>query len=289
MLLPNETAQDAFQRLTNASSSTHHKKLQPMLAAQSKINKINETRHKAGTNEKEKSEEDEDDGPQFMGEAKSAMDDAFSMNANPPDKLDLDTRVGMLNADQRRIFDGVKEHLLHQKRHEDGICQCDIKPLRMFISGVGGTGKSFLIEAIRALVASIWPEHNLTCAITTPTGLAAFNVGGVTVHRLFQLPIEHEGRTAGYWSLSKESQKTLKTSLKHVKVFIVDEVSMVSSLNLAYLHLRLEELFGSDEWFGGKNILFVGDILQLQPVNGSPVFERVTQKSLFGSDELMTN
>ena len=63
-------------------------------------------------------------------------------------------------------------------------------------------------------------------------------------------------------------------------MLIVDEVSMVSSLNLAYLHLRLEEPFGSDEWFGGKNILFVGDILQLQPVNGSPVFERVTQKSL---------
>ena len=68
LLLPNETAQDAFHRLTNESSSTHHKKLQTMLAAQSKINKINETRHKAGTNEKEKSEEDEDDGPQFMGE-----------------------------------------------------------------------------------------------------------------------------------------------------------------------------------------------------------------------------
>ena len=63
-------------------------------------------------------------------------------------------------------------------------------------------------------------------------------------------------------------------------MFIVDEVSMVSSLNLAYLHLTLEELFGSDKWFGGKNILFVGDILQLQPVNGSPVFERVSQKSL---------
>ena len=107
------------------------------------------------------------------------------------------------------------------------------------------------------MVASIWPEHNLTCAITAPTGLAAFNVGGVTV-RLFQLPIENEGRTAGYWSLSKESQKTLKTSHRHVKVFIVDEVSMVSSLNLAYLHLRLKELFGSDEWFGGKNILLLG-------------------------------
>ena len=55
---------------------------------------------------------------------------------------------------------------------------------------------------------------------------------------------------------------------------------MVSSLNLAYLNLRVEELFGSNDWFGGKNILFVGDILQLQPVSGSPVFERISQKSL---------
>ena len=43
---------------------------------------------------------------------------------------------------------------------------------------------------------------------------------------------------------------------------------MVSSLNLAYMHLRLEDLFG------GRNVLFVGDLLQLQPVNGSPVFEK---------------
>ena len=279
LLLPNESAEDASYRLTNGSGLIHHERLQTMLAAESHIKKINEARHKASTDEKVECQED-GDGPQCTGEAKSAMDDALGMSVNPPNKLDLHTRVAMLNADQKRIFDHVKEHILHQRRHEDVVCQCDIKPLRMFISSVGGTGKSFLIEAIRALIASIWSEQKFTCAITAPTGLAAFNVGGVTVYRLFQLPIEHEGRTAGYWSLSKESQKTLKTSLRHVKVFIVDGVSMVSSLNLAYLHLRLEELFGSDEWFGGKNLLFVGDILQLQPVNDSPVFERVSQKSL---------
>ena len=157
--------------------------------------------------------QEDGDGPQFTGEAKSAMDDALGTSVNPSDKLDLDTRVAMLNADQKCIFDHVKEHILHHQRHKDEVCQCDIKPLRMFISGVGGTGKSFLIEAIRALIASIWSEQKLTCAITAPTGLAAFNVGGVTVHRPFQLSTEHEGRTAGYWSLSKGSQKTLKTSL----------------------------------------------------------------------------
>ena len=163
---------------------------------------------------------------------------------------------------------------------KDGECNCDLKPLRMFISGVGGTGKSFLIEALKLLVGKIWSHNGLTVIVAAPTGLAAFNVGGLTIHRLFQLPIEHEGKTAGYWSLPKVSQKVMKKQLLNVKLIIVDEISMVSSLNLAYMHLRLEELFGGDEWFGNRNMLFVGDILQLQPVSGNPVFEKITQKSL---------
>ena len=57
--------------------------------------------------------------------------------------------------------------------------------------------------------------------IAAPTGLAAFNVGGVTIHRLFQLPIEHDSKTAGYWSLPKTSQKIMKTSLRNVKIITV--------------------------------------------------------------------
>ena len=87
------------------------------------------------------------------------------------------------------------------------------------------------------------------------TGLAAFNIGGLTIHRLFQLPIEQEGKSAQYWSLSKASQKVMKTKLRSLKLIIVDEISMVSSLTLTYMHLRLEELFGSNDWFGSKNML----------------------------------
>ena len=71
----------------------------------------------------------------------------------------------------------------------------------MFVSGVGGTGKSFLIECVRRLVKEMWKNDasdDTTCAVPAPTGLAAYNVGGVTIHQLFQLPIEHEGKTAGY-------------------------------------------------------------------------------------------
>uniref|UniRef100_A0A1X7T5U6 ATP-dependent DNA helicase n=1 Tax=Amphimedon queenslandica TaxID=400682 RepID=A0A1X7T5U6_AMPQE len=58
----------------------------------------------------------------------------------------------------------------------------------------------------------------------------------------------------------------------------MDEVSMVSSLNLANLHMRLEDIFGTDEWFESKIILFVGDLLQLPPVNGRPVFKKISNK-----------
>ena len=122
--------------------------------------------------------------------------------------------------------------------------------------------------------------HSTLCAVTAPTGLAAYNVGGVTIHRLLQLPIEHEGRGAGYWKLAKDALKIMRASLSKLKLLIIDEVSMVSSLNLAYIHLRLDEIFARDEWFSGVNALFVGDILQLPPVNGAAVFEKINNRSV---------
>ncbi len=59
------------------------------------------------------------------------------MNVNSCDNLTLEDRVCMLNADQWRIYDSVKEHLLHTVQHEGNECQCDLKPLWMFVSGVG--------------------------------------------------------------------------------------------------------------------------------------------------------
>ena len=64
---------------------------------------------------------------------------------------------------------------------------------------------------------------------------------------------------------------------------------MVSSFNLAYFLLRLDEIFAKDEWFGGMNVLFVGDILQLPPVNGGPVFERISNKSITNKLGSMTS
>ena len=105
----------------------------------------------------------------------------------------------------------VKGHLEHQLQHENDACKCsDLKPLHVFVSGIGGTGKFLLIKTVCTLVGEIWHDQNdsLLCAVSAPMGLAAFNVGGVTIHRLLQLPIEHEGRAAGYWRLGKDTLYT---------------------------------------------------------------------------------
>ena len=71
----------------------------------------------------------------------------------------------------------------------------------LYVSGGGGTDISFLIEALKCLVGRVWTDGGMKVVVAAPTGLAAFNVGGLTIHRLFQLSIEHEGETAEYWSL----------------------------------------------------------------------------------------
>ena len=127
----------------------------------------------------------------MVGEAEAAIHDVHNMDY---DTIGLSERIDMLNEDHRRIFEQVSDHLNHQRGHESDDCKSkDLKPLHMFVSGVGRTGKSFLIETIRNLVKEIWKDHadDTTCAVAAPTGLAAYNVGGVTVHCLFQLPIEH--------------------------------------------------------------------------------------------------
>ena len=72
----------------------------------------------------------------------------------------------------------------------------------------------------------------------------------------------------------------MRTLFSQLWLLTIDEVSMASNLNLAYIHLRLDELFGRDQWFGGVNVLFAGDVLQLPPVIGAPVFDKMTNKAV---------
>ena len=149
LLNEDETAEEAFERLLpdDDDASTYHSRLQAMLKARNTLKEINQARE---LDPIEKNEDNED--PEVYGEAKSTMQDLVDINTSGSNDFSLKEREEMLNADQSRIYHKVRTHMLHQKQHEDGECECALDPLRMFISGVGDTGKSFLIDAIKAMV-----------------------------------------------------------------------------------------------------------------------------------------
>ena len=124
--------------------NTHSEKLQTMLKARENVEKINKARQ---AEEEQVPMPEEDEGPQVAVEATCAMHDVANLHDNGEGGPSLDDLVSSLNVDQTRIFEQVKGHLEHQVMHESGTCKCSVfKPMHMFISAIGGTGKSFLIK-----------------------------------------------------------------------------------------------------------------------------------------------
>ena len=148
------------------------------------------------------------------------------------------------------------------------------EPFKIFLSGAAGVGKSLLIKCIHYEATKILLQHqsnqNLQPVfLTATTGLAAFNVDGSTIHSLLKIIKPRKG---SYIPLSENVLNTMNTKLGEMKILVIDEVSMMGSQILEYVHKRLGQLKHNKELFGGICILAVGDFYQLPPVKaGSPI------------------
>ena len=94
-----------------------------------------------------------------------------------------------------------------------------------------------------------------------PTDVAAFNIGGLSIHKALNLPVEH-GRSTTYCKLASERLHDIRRLSKSVTMIIIDEISMVSYQTLNFVHQRLTEIKGTDDTevlFGGLNVIAVGD------------------------------
>ena len=120
-----------------------------------------------------------------------------------------------------------------------------------FISGYAGTGKSTLLQAIRKQPG---------CVVLAPTGIAALNIDGATIHSFFNFPakILHRADT-------KPKTHVLK-KLKAVKSIVIDEVSMVRADVMDAIDISLRRSKNPEEPFGGTKIILIGDLHQLPPV-----------------------
>ena len=191
----------------------------------------------------------------------------------------LEETVRTLNTQQRKIYDEVTQKLENMVTHEESGCtdKCEKdcnKPLLLYVSGFGGTGKSYLIRALKGYIYVRKHVFNEPTGIliVAPTGLAARNISGQTIHSAFMFIVEH-GKKAQYVDLDSSRLQKARRGYRDMKLMITDECSMCSAEMIFAMDLRLQQIFPKAEQpFGGKCAIMFGDLLQLPPVNGQKPF-----------------
>jgi len=164
---------------------------------------------------------------------------------NGPNEDSFEINVRSLNEAQRKAFDIVATHL-----------DTPDKQLLMMIVGLAGSGKTFLINNIRALLKE-------KCTVTAYLGIAAFNVKGKTLHSLLRLPI----RGKNMHDLKGPALLQLQKQLSGVRFIIIDEYSVVGQSLLGWIDKRCRQGTGNiNEPFGGISVILVGDIAHVPPV-----------------------
>ena len=143
----------------------------------------------------------------------------------------------------------------------------------VFLTGKAGTGKTTLLREI------IETTHKNT-VVVAPTGIAALNAGGVTIHSMFQLPFGGflpDNSAPDFSESTKfETKATLrrhfkmsglkKSVIRNMELLIIDEVSMLRADLLDAMDFMMQTVRKRNSPFGGVQVLFIGDLLQLPPV-----------------------
>ncbi|MBP7469908.1 MAG: helix-turn-helix domain-containing protein [Flavobacterium sp.] len=143
----------------------------------------------------------------------------------------------------------------------------------VFLTGKAGTGKTTLLREI------IQTTHKNT-VVVAPTGIAALNAGGVTIHSMFQLPFGGfipDNSSPHFSENTKfETRATLrrhfkmsglkKSVIKNMELLIIDEVSMLRADLLDAMDFMMQTVRKKTSPFGGVQVLYIGDLLQLPPV-----------------------
>ncbi|KAL8598153.1 hypothetical protein ACOMHN_043224 [Nucella lapillus] len=172
-----------------------------------------------------------------------------------------------LNVKQLLAFNLLRHQI--QKVLEQGI---DKAPqLLLNISGAAGTGKSFWLNCLRRYVK----EHGLPSSFVksdAPSGMAAFQIGGQTLHAMLQLPIGNHDLEP----LEKDSpcQGKLQDAFSKTAILVIDEKSMIGQKTFFHVSERLKEAkpHRASEPFGGLTVVLLGDWKQLPPVFNSPLY-----------------
>jgi hypothetical protein len=166
-------------------------------------------------------------------------------------KIDDSVEAFGLNPEQERAFRIVANH----------ATQGGIAPLKMYLGGMGGTGKSQVIKALIDFFKNRNESHRFM--VLAPTGTAAALLSGFTYHSVLGINDRK--------SLDSKALGKIRDRLKGVDYIFLDEVSMVSCYDMYKICARLAMVMNShEEPFGGISMIFAGDFAQLAPAMKAP-------------------
>ena len=195
--------------------------------------------------------------PEYVEPPENVFDQAFRpVEVRPLNVLrDLARRLDFY---QRKVLEIGLRHARGLSKAVDGRNPMPSPPLVM-VDGAAGAGKSCTINILKEMIQLIMqkpgdnPEcpHILLCA---PTGTAAINIKGQTLHSCFGFTFGDE-----HYSLSDKTRDTKRAAFKNLRFLIIDEVSMVKADQLYQLDLRLREVtMRPNKLFGGVALFFFG-------------------------------
>ena len=128
-----------------------------------------------------------------------------------------------------------------------------------FITGKAGTGKSFLLDVFKKTTKKDY-------IVLAPTGIAALNVGGITIHSAFGYDnlVNLNLENINEYTIHLREEKII--ILRQIETIIIDEISMVRADTFDKIDKILKIINKSTLPFGGKQIIIVGDLFQLSPI-----------------------
>lgn len=132
----------------------------------------------------------------------------------------------------------------------------------LFLTGKAGTGKTTFLKELKK-------KSPKRMVVLAPTGIAAINAGGVTIHSFFQLPLSPylPGTTFGGGEQKRyQFSKVKRNIIRSIDLLVIDEISMVRSDLLDAIDSVLRRYRKHDLPFGGVQLLMIGDLHQLAPV-----------------------
>ena len=191
---------------------------------------------------------------------------------------ELNAKIRLLNQRQREYFEVIYNWAKSFVKNLSSVTTIQIDPLHIFLTGGAGTGKSHLIKTIYHALTKVFSYRAMTLdkpkvLLVAPTGVAAVvNNNGITIHTSLGIPVGRYGKKLP--RLNDKKRSALRNNLCELRALIIDEISMVSNLQLLYIHLRLVEIFGCSENvpFAGITVIAVGDFYQLPPVQQRTVY-----------------